>query len=106
MSPVRSFVDGLRSVRGFLAAFVGSLAWFIWAETQQTGGSCYDHLHYAASATVAFCVVISTTALSRRPWRARHPLSLLVGEGVATAAWTSIGLLIAIFIAAATSCSA
>ena len=106
MRPVRSFVDGLRSVRGFLAAFLGSLAWFIWAETQQTGGFCYDHPHYAASAAAAFCVVISTIVLSRRPWRARRPLSLLVGEGVATAAWTSIGSLVAIFVAAATSCSA
>jgi hypothetical protein len=104
-SLARSFLSGLASVRAFLAAFLGSLGWFIWAEMQQTNGSCYHSSHYLPSAVITFGVIIAMTVGSRQPWRGQ-PAALLVGQGVAAAAWAAFGLLVAIFAAGATGCSA
>jgi hypothetical protein len=106
MSSTRSLLAAMASVRAFVAAFLGSLAWFIWAETQQTSGSCYTDAHYVPSAAIALGVVVAATVSSRWPWRGRPTLRSLVCEGVAAAIWSAAGLLIAIFFAAATGCSA
>lgn len=105
MRPSRPILAALASVRAFLAAFLGSLGWFIWAATQQTSSSCYDDSHYVPSAVVALVTLVALTVASRRPWR-EQSVSLLVGQGVATTVWTAFGLSIAIFFAAAIGCSA
>jgi hypothetical protein len=105
MSSPRAFLAALASVRAFLIAFLGCLGWFIWAETHQTNGSCYDWSHYLPSAAITLAVIVALTVASRRSWRGRSA-STLVGEGVAGAGWAALGLLVAIFFAAATSCSA
>jgi hypothetical protein len=101
----RLFLAGIASVRAFLAAFLGSLGWFIWAETQQTNGSCYHTSHYVPSVAITFGVIIALTVASRRPWRGQSA-ALSLGLGVATAAWTALGLSVAIFFAGVTGCSA
>jgi hypothetical protein len=105
MSSSRAFLAGLASIRAFLAAFLGSLGWFIWSETQGTSGSCYPTSHYLPSDVVTFSTIIALTITSRRPWRARSP-SLLVAEGIAAAAWAALGLLVATVFALAAHCSA
>jgi hypothetical protein len=105
MSSPGSFLAATASVRAFLAAFLGSLGWFVWAESQQTNGSCYHTSHYVPSAAITFGVIIALTVASRRPWRGQSAV-LSLGLGVATAAWTTLGLSIAIFFAGVTGCSA
>jgi hypothetical protein len=60
---------------------------------------------YVQSAAIMFLVIIAVFAIRRRPRHGQTAWPLL-GEVVATAAWTAIGLSVAIFFAAATGCSA
>jgi hypothetical protein len=105
VSTSRSFLAGLTSAWAFLLGFLASLAWFIWTETQQTGSSCGNGPDYVQSAAIMFLVIIAVFAIRRRPRRGQTAWPFL-GEVVATAAWTAIGLSVAIFFAAATGCSA
>ena len=105
MSSPRSFLAGLTSVWAFLVGFLVSLAWFIWTETQQTSSSCGNGPDYVQSAAITFFVIIAVIAIRRRPRRGQTARPFL-GEVIATAAWTALGLSVAIFFAAATGCSA
>jgi hypothetical protein len=105
MRSTRPFLAALASVRAFLTALLGSLAWFIWAATQQTNGSCYGTSHYVPSAVTTLVVMILLTVASRRPWH-QTSTALLIGQAVATAAWSALGLSLAIWLSAAISCSA
>ena len=104
MSPSRTFISAL-ACSAFLAAFLGSLGWFIWAGTQRTDGSCYDTSHYVPSATMMLVAVVLLTIARRRP-RHRPSKPPLLGQAVATTAWTVLGLSLAVWLAAAISCSA
>jgi hypothetical protein len=101
----RSFLAGLTSVRAFLVGFLASLAWFIWTATRQTSSSCGNGPDYVQSAAITFLVIIAVIVVRRRPRRGQTVWPLL-GEVVATSAWTALGLSVAIFFAAVSGCSA
>jgi hypothetical protein len=105
MSFPRALLAGLASLRAFLLAFIGSLGWLIWSATQETSSSCYSTPHYLLSDGITFAVIILLTVASRRPWRERST-PLLIGEGLAAAGWSGLGLFIVTFLALAASCSA
>jgi hypothetical protein len=57
------------------------------------------------SAAIMFFVIIAVIVVRRRPQQGQT-VGPFLGEVVATAAWTGLGLSVAIFFAAATGCSA
>ncbi|HWD64069.1 MAG TPA: hypothetical protein VG405_02755 [Solirubrobacteraceae bacterium] len=105
MSRRRPFLGSLLSLWAFLVGFLASLAWFIWTETQQTNSTCGRGTDYVQSAAITFAAIIALTVARRRPRRG-DIVSPLLGEVLATVAWTALGLAVAIYFAGVTGCSA
>jgi hypothetical protein len=100
-------------LRAFLWAFSGTLGWLLWAVFDESNRSCFRGGHYAGPAAVALVVVVAlemTFDASRRlrEQQSGRPFiaSDLIGGAATTAGLMLVGLLIAIWFAAAVSCSA
>jgi hypothetical protein len=100
----RNLVDthSVKLLRPLLLAFIASLLWFIWSETQGSSNSCGNGPDYVGSAALTLFVVVVFTAI-RREGRTGW---LVAADVLATGFCTALGLAVAIFFASVAHCSA